>query len=197
MTSPTNPPLIAKLRRHRLWFAGAGVAGVALATAWAVDTQPSNALMRPAAVSEPDGAFRPSETQWSGLRFETAIPETTVPVRADRDAVSQIIVNLISNAEKYSNGAKEIRLELEQHGSTAELRVLDRGPGVPRGCAEKIFEKFYRANDSLTNNVPGSGLGLTLARQIARAHDGDVIYEPREGGGSCFTLKLPVTVPST
>jgi signal transduction histidine kinase len=140
--------------------------------------------------------FRP-HFESAGLRFETALPDQSVLVRADRDAVSQIIVNLLSNAEKYSNGAKEVRLELESCATEVELRVLDRGPGVPRGCEEKIFEKFYRANDSLTNNVPGSGLGLTLARQIARAHEGDVIYKPRDGGGSCFTLKLPRTAPTT
>jgi signal transduction histidine kinase len=73
-----------------------------------------------------------------------------------------------------------------------EVKVLDRGMGVPKGCEEKIFEQFYRAHDSLSNGIQGSGLGLTLARQIARAHNGEVVYEPREGGGSCFTLRLPV-----
>ena len=73
-----------------------------------------------------------------------------------------------------------------------EVRVLDRGPGVPRGSEEKIFEKFYRAHDSLSSGIQGSGLGLTLARQIARAHHGDVLYRPREGGGSCFSLRLPL-----
>ena len=76
--------------------------------------------------------------------------------------------------------------------SFVEVRVLDRGLGVPAGCGEKIFEQFYRAHDSLSNGIQGSGLGLTLARQIARAHGGDVTYEPRDGGGSCFTLRLPV-----
>ncbi len=64
--------------------------------------------------------------------------------------------------------------------------------GVPKGCEEKIFEQFYRAHDSLSNGIQGSGLGLTLARQIARAHGGEVVYEPHAGGGSCFTLRLPV-----
>jgi len=76
--------------------------------------------------------------------------------------------------------------------SFVEVKVLDRGLGVPAGCGEKIFEQFYRAHDSLSNGIQGSGLGLTLARQIARAHGGDVAYEPRDGGGSCFTLRLPV-----
>ena len=69
--------------------------------------------------------------------------------------------------------------------------MLDRGPGVPRGAEAKIFEKFYRAHDSLSSGIQGSGLGLTLARQIARAHGGDVVYRPRAGGGSCFVLRLP------
>jgi signal transduction histidine kinase len=63
---------------------------------------------------------------------------------------------------------------------------------VPRGSEDKVFEQFYRANDSLSSGVQGSGLGLTLARQIARAHGGDVTYTPRKDGGSCFTLSLPL-----
>ena len=116
-------------------------------------------------------------------------------MHGDADALSQIIVNLLSNAEKYSNGGKEITLQLDRRASPlpyAEVRVLDRGSGVPRGSGEKIFEKFYRAHDSLNSGVQGSGLGLTIARQIARAHGGDVFYEPRAGGGSCFILRLPL-----
>ena len=75
--------------------------------------------------------------------------------------------------------------------------MLDRGPGVPRDSAGKIFEQFFRAHDALSSGIQGSGLGLTLARQIARAHGGDVTYEPREGGGSCFVLRLPLGKVST
>ena len=64
--------------------------------------------------------------------------------------------------------------------------------GVPRGCEEKIFGQFFRAHDSLASGIQGSGLGLTLARQIARAHGGDVTYAPRDGGGSVFTLRVPL-----
>ncbi len=138
--------------------------------------------------------FRP-HLEANGFKFDCELPGTAFPVHGDADALSQIIVNLLSNAEKYSNGGKEITLQLAQKPSPlphAEIKVLDRGPGVPRGSGEKIFEKFYRAHDSLASGVQGSGLGLTIARQIARAHGGDVLYEPREGGGSCFILRLPV-----
>lgn len=140
--------------------------------------------------------FRP-HLESAGFKFDCELPSAPIPVRGDADALSQIIVNLLSNAEKYSNGGKEIALKLAQRQSPlphAEVRVLDRGPGVPRGCEQKVFEKFYRAHDSLGSGIQGSGLGLTIARQIARAHGGDVTYESRDGGGSCFILRLPVSI---
>jgi signal transduction histidine kinase len=130
-----------------------------------------------------------------GFVLECILPDSVLPVRADTDAIAQVIVNLVSNAEKYSNSEKKIVIEASRRDGPlpcAEVKILDRGPGVPRGCEQKIFEKFYRAHDSLSSGIQGSGLGLTLARQIARAHDGDVVYEPRADGGSCFALRLPL-----
>ena len=101
----------------------------------------------------------------------------------------------IIHAEKYSGDRKEIDLRISsktEPSHVAEVSVEDRGLGVPTGCEERIFEQFYRAHDSLSSGIQGSGLGLTLARQIARAHRGDITYEPREGGGSSFTLRLPL-----
>ena len=139
--------------------------------------------------------FRP-HLDTNGFQFDCTLPEAPVAVRGDADALSQIVVNLLSNAEKYSNGQKEITVQLTLQQSPlpfVEVKVLDRGSGVPRGSEEKIFEKFYRAHDALSSGVQGSGLGLTIARQIARAHGGDVVYEPRDGGGSCFILRLPIS----
>lgn len=138
--------------------------------------------------------FRP-HLENNGFQMDCALAAGELPVRADADAIAQLIVNLLSNAEKYSNGEKRITIEAGRRDGPlpcAEVRILDRGPGISRGSEEKIFEKFYRAHDSLSSGIQGSGLGLTLARQIARAHGGDVIYEPREGGGSCFVLRLPL-----
>jgi len=157
-------------------------------------------------------SYRP-QLEAKGFVLHVNLPVEKVEVNADCDALAQVLVNLLSNAEKYSGNGKEIAVELLRKGDletrrrgdessphvpvpsrlpVAELRVLDRGPGVPRGMEEKIFEQFYRANDSLSSGIQGSGLGLTLARQIARAHGGDVRYEARDGGGSCFILTMPI-----
>ena len=146
-----------------------------------------------ALTNETVATYRP-HLESSGFRLNASIPPTPVGVRGDRDALAQIIVNLLSNAEKYSNGRKEITVEIppaDNSSNCAMVRVLDCGPGVPRGLEEKIFDQFYRVPDALSSGIQGSGLGLTLARQIARAHGGDVIYSPRDGGGSCFSLQLP------
>jgi signal transduction histidine kinase len=136
--------------------------------------------------------YRP-QFEAHGFSITENIPETPIGLDADCDAIAQIILNLLSNAEKYSADRKEVSIELRAHNNAAEIRVLDRGLGVPPGCEKKIFQQFFRAHDSLNSGIQGSGLGLTLARQIARAHGGDVTYEPRPDGGSIFTLKLPMT----
>ncbi len=112
----------------------------------------------------------------------------------DRDALAQIILNLVSNAEKYGGGNILVRLRREDGYPTGWgcVEVLDRGHGIPAKQLEKIFEPFHRLEDSLASGVSGSGLGLTLARRMAQAHGGTVTYSPREGGGSCFTLRLPL-----
>jgi len=112
-------------------------------------------------------------------------------VKADEDALKQSILNLLSNAEKYSDRIKEIDIEIAGAGGQAILRVKDRGIGVPPSQADKIFEEFYRADDSLTARTRGTGLGLSIARRIVRDHGGEVGYRPREGGGSIFEIILP------
>jgi signal transduction histidine kinase len=114
------------------------------------------------------------------------------PVVGDEDALAQILVNLISNAEKYSHERKEIELVTWHEDGWINVSVLDRGMGVPNGEEKKIFEAFYRAHDSLSSGIQGSGLGLTLAQRLAREHGGEIIYERRQGGGSRFTFRIPM-----
>ena len=142
-----------------------------------------------ALVAETVGAYRP-HLESAGFALACDLPSGPLPVKGDRDALAQVLVNLLSNAEKYSVEKKEIAVRAKSENGFIAVQVLDRGAGVPRGCEEKIFEQFFRAHDSLSSGIQGSGLGLTLARQIARAHGGDVMSAGRDGGGSCFTLRL-------
>lgn len=114
------------------------------------------------------------------------------PVLGDEDAIAQALVNLLSNAEKYGGEAKQIRLRTTIEDGFVCIRVLDRGLGVPAGEQRRIFEAFHRAHDSLSSGIGGAGLGLALVHRIAQEHGGAVSYAPREGGGSEFTLRIPI-----
>jgi signal transduction histidine kinase len=134
-----------------------------------------------------------------GIPLALDIKVDTLPLIGDRDALAQIILNLLSNAEKY--GGHEILVTVRYQttpGSpgTGCVDVLDRGPGIPPKKTDAIFQPFHRLDDSLASGVSGSGLGLTLARRMAKAHQGNVIYSPRPGGGSCFTLTVPLGAPT-
>jgi signal transduction histidine kinase len=120
----------------------------------------------------------------------------SLPLLGDRDALSQIILNLVSNAEKYGGGEVVVRVRRQDGpaGLMGCVDVLDRGPGIAARLVETAFSPFQRLDDSLASGIPGSGLGLTLARRMARAHGGDITYQSRAGGGSCFTLTLPLSV---
>jgi signal transduction histidine kinase len=112
-------------------------------------------------------------------------------VRADPEALKQVLLNLLSNAEKYSAETKEIAVTVARGDAGVTLTVSDRGVGVPEREREKIFREFYRVDDSLSSGVQGTGLGLSIARRIARDHGGDITCAPRTGGGTEFTVRLP------
>lgn len=113
-------------------------------------------------------------------------------VRGDPDALEQVLINLLSNAEKYSDGTREIEVAVEAKGSEVVIEVRDRGIGIPPARARKIFEKFYRVDTRLTARTRGAGLGLTIARAIVRDHGGEISCAPRRGGGTVFTVRLPL-----
>lgn len=116
-------------------------------------------------------------------------------VEGDGEALRQVLMNLLSNAEKYADGTRSIDLEAHRQGQDAVVAVLDRGIGVERPHVDRIFEEFFRVDDALTASRRGTGLGLPIARRIARDHGGDVTYAPRPGGGSVFSLGLPLCPP--
>jgi len=128
----------------------------------------------------------------SGLKMGRAIPETPVELESDRDAIEQIVLNLLDNAAKYAAGGGEVLVEAKPRAAGgAMVRVLDRGPGIPAAHREKVFEKFHRVDDALTAEKGGAGLGLSIGRQLARGLGGELRHEPRDGGGVVFVLELP------
>ena len=128
----------------------------------------------------------------AGLALRRELPASPLPVTTDRDAVEQIVLNLIDNACKYAADGGELVVSLASTSNGgAVIRVSDRGPGVPAEHRERIFEKFHRVDDALTAEKTGAGLGLSIARQLARGLGGELRFEPRTGGGAEFVLELP------
>jgi signal transduction histidine kinase len=126
--------------------------------------------------------------------FEVALTTHagTLLVNADEEAMKQAVVNLLSNAEKYSTDVKQIEIGIRREDGSAVVSISDRGVGIPAGQVDRIFEEFFRVDDTLTSKVKGAGLGLTIARRILRDHGGDIRYVSREGGGSTFEIVLPI-----
>jgi two-component system sensor histidine kinase VicK len=123
---------------------------------------------------------------------EAHIEETLPPVRADRDAIGQAISNLVDNAVQYSGDTKQINLHASVGEGHVAIAVEDFGVGIPEDEIDKVFDRFYRGGDALTRSVKGSGLGLTLVKEIVEAHGGTVQVESEVGQGSRFTITLPV-----
>ena len=127
----------------------------------------------------------------AGLTLRRELPAAPLTVLTDRDALEQIVLNLLDNVCKYACDGAEVTVALVPGPrGGADLRVLDRGPGVPPAHRERIFEKFHRVDDTLTAEKHGAGLGLSIARQRARGLGGELRYEPRAGGGAAFVWEL-------
>jgi two-component system phosphate regulon sensor histidine kinase PhoR len=140
------------------------------------------------------------EPQFQAGQFEVRVdvPPDLPPVEADSEAVTRCLVNFIDNAVKYSKDQRfiEVRARVRPPGGDgdageARLAVADHGIGLTPHDRERIFDKFFRVEQGLVHDVKGSGLGLSLVRQIAEAHGGRVEVESSLGQGSTFTLVLP------
>lgn len=128
----------------------------------------------------------------AGLTLKRDLPAGPHAATTDRDAFEQIVLNLLDNAAKYGAAGGEVTVELAgRPAGGAVVRVLDRGPGVPPEHRDRIFEKFHRVDDTLTAEKTGAGLGLSIARQLARGLGGELRHLPRDGGGASFVLELP------
>jgi two-component system phosphate regulon sensor histidine kinase PhoR len=123
--------------------------------------------------------------------LEVEIPDGPLWVDADRDALSDAVLNLLTNAHKYGGDPPKIRLSLYNGGDEALISVTDNGPGIDSREHKRIFQKFYRVDDRLSREREGSGLGLSIVKHVVRAHRGRIELESGPGEGSTFRIILP------
>jgi len=126
-----------------------------------------------------------SRVEAAGMELSVEVVAEAVIRRVDRDAVSQIVVNLVDNAVKYAAEGKRLDVRVDADGV---VTVADRGPGIQKRDRERVFERFYRCDDSLSAKSSGSGLGLSIARRLAEGMGGSLVCREREGGGAEFRL---------
>lgn len=119
----------------------------------------------------------------AGVGLTVAVPSMTVP--ADRDRMTQVLVNLLGNALAHTPAGGEVRMEGSRGPGTARITVTDTGEGIAPEDLERIFERFYRGRSST-----GTGIGLTIARAFVRAHGGDITASS-SGRGATFTVEIP------
>jgi len=125
-------------------------------------------------------------------KINLSIDEGIPNIKVDADAISQALMNLLTNAVKFSPQSGEINVNLKRGKREVLLEVIDQGVGISPRDQKKIFDKFYRSQKKEVAETDGSGLGLTLVKFIADAHKGHVRVDSREGKGSRFTMVLPV-----
>lgn len=144
-----------------------------------------------AVVSTVVEAFRPNADA-RGFDLRVAVDGPLPPMRLDADAISQVILNLLTNAVQYSATTREIRVRVRQQRTSVVIEVSDRGVGIEAKHLGRIFDKFYSTWRRMDDRTQGGlGLGLTLSREIVRAHGGDITVRSVVGQGSTFTVTLP------
>jgi two-component system, OmpR family, sensor histidine kinase RstB len=128
-----------------------------------------------------------------GARVNAQADGADLQVVGDERLLRRAIRNLLENARRY--GGDDVTIDIHAQAQQAQVRICDRGPGVPEVYRERIFEAFFRLPGH-AERAGGVGLGLSLVRQIAQRHGGQVCCEARVGGGSCFVLSLPLAKTS-
>ncbi len=132
------------------------------------------------------------EAEKKDIKIITEIPDTLPLALGDQDMIEQVLLNLFSNAVKYSPNRSKIGIEAKDEDDKILVSVIDNGYGIPKESLPHVFDKFYRVVDSEgTEEVEGSGLGLALAKEIVERHGGTIKVNSRLGVGSVFSFTVP------
>lgn len=130
--------------------------------------------------------------QKAGIKLVAELEPDVPALVFDRDRISQVLINLVDNAIKYSPANTTVTIRLSRKESDwVQVEVIDKGIGIPEGQLSRVFERFYRVDRERTSRQSGRGLGLAIAKRIAQAHDGDITVSSKPGSGTTFTLQLP------
>jgi signal transduction histidine kinase len=142
----------------------------------------------PALLEEIAAAYR---AQQLSATYQTELEPGLPSLDLDREAMAQVVLNLLHNAVKYTGDVKRIRLRARRSGKSVAVEVEDNGPGVRPKDRKRIFERFYRGDDLLSRKTEGTGLGLAICKKIVEAHGGRIELDSRLGEGSTFRILLP------
>lgn len=126
------------------------------------------------------------------FEFKNA-PNKRLELEMDGDRIKQVLTNLVANASRFAPDQSTVTLEISSDSKNAKILVIDQGEGIPDSLKEKVFDRFYRADNSRNRETGGSGLGLAIARSIVVAHKGRIWVEETAGGGATFAVELPLT----
>lgn len=125
-----------------------------------------------------------------GYEVEVEIPEKAVYVQGNADAIRRVLNNLISNSLRYGGEGRYLGIFLREDEREAAIDVADKGRGIEKEFAEHIFDRLFTMEDSRNRDIQGNGLGLTIARSLARQMGGDVTFVSRPNERTCFTMVL-------
>jgi signal transduction histidine kinase len=128
----------------------------------------------------------------AGVSIEMHRPEAPMVSSVDPPRLEQVIENLVDNAMKYGQRSEPPRVEIKAVDGSVQIAVIDHGVGIPESERSRIFERFFRASNVRSVTDTGLGMGLYICRQVVEAHGGRIWHEPTPGGGSTFTVSLPL-----
>ena len=126
------------------------------------------------------------------LHFSLALPGEEILVLGDRDRLEQVLINLLSNAFRFTPEGGRISLEVEVDEGHARVKVVDTGPGIPQEDLPFVWERFYKVEKSRARESGGTGLGLSIVKNIVEAHGGTVAVQSKLGAGSTFSFTIPL-----